>query len=249
MNQKTRILLQKTTDSPMQSTFSAGCRQCHRLAIFLDQVKARHPDYYARPVPAFGDEAPRLLIIGLAPGMHGANRTGRPFTGDFAGILLYRTLFKFGFANQEGSASVDDNLQLMQCRITNAVKCLPPENKPESGEIRQCNRYLAAEIADFMKGRGTALLALGAIAHQAALLALGLKPGTYRFSHGAVHSFISDSTREGLIRGANNGRLTLYDSYHCSRYNTQTRRLTPIMFEQIFERICADLNSHQKTGD
>jgi uracil-DNA glycosylase family 4 len=245
MNQKTRILLQKTTDSPMQSTFSADCRQCHRLAIFLDEVKVCHPDYYARPVPAFGDETPRLLIIGLAPGMHGANRTGRPFTGDFAGILLYRTLFKFGFANHEGSASVDDNLQLMQCRITNAVKCLPPENKPESGEIRQCNRYLAAEIADFMKGRGTALLALGAIAHQAALLALGLKPGTYPFSHGAVHSF--PSLPGDSEKGLNNRSLTLYDSYHCSRYNTQTRRLTPAMFEQIFERICADLNSHSKT--
>ncbi len=139
----------------MQSGFSADCRQCERLATFLDEVKARYPDYHARPVPAFGDEAPRLLIIGLAPGMHGANRTGRPFTGDFAGILLYRTLYKFGFANHEGSASVGDNLQLMQCRITNAVKCLPPQNKPESGEIRQCNRYLAVEIADFIEGRGT----------------------------------------------------------------------------------------------
>src|SRR6476620_8373711 len=152
----------------MQMRFTVDCRDCSRLAGFLDEVKACYPDYYARPVPAFGDETPRLLIIGLAPGMHGANRTGRPFTGDFAGILLYRTLFKFRFANHECSVSAYDSLQLMHCRITNAVKCLQPENKPESGEIRQCNRYLAAEIADFMKGRGTALLALGAIAHQAA---------------------------------------------------------------------------------
>jgi uracil-DNA glycosylase family 4 len=231
----------------MQSGFSVDCRQCERLAAFLDGVKARYPDYYARPVPAFGDEAPRLLIIGLAPGMHGANRTGRPFTGDFAGVLLYRTLYKYGFANHEGSARVDDNLQLIQCRITNAVKCLPPENKPEPGEIRQCNHYLAAEIADFTKGRGVALLALGAVAHRAALIALGLKPGSYSFSHGAVHSL--PSLPFGPAKGLNNRRLTLYDSYHCSRYNTQTRRLTPDMFEQVFERIRADLNSHQKTGD
>ena len=137
----------------MQSSFSADCRQCQRLAGFLDEVKDRHPDYHARPVPAFGDVSPRLLVIGLAPGMHGANRTGRPFTGDFAGILLYRTLHKFGFASHEGSASADDNLQLMNCRITNAVKCLPPQNKPEPAEIRQCNGYLAAEIADFREGR------------------------------------------------------------------------------------------------
>jgi uracil-DNA glycosylase len=231
----------------MQSGFSADCRRCERLAAFLDEVKARHPDYYARPVPAFGDEAPRLLIIGLAPGMHGANRTGRPFTGDFAGILLYRTLYKFGFANHEGSASVDDNLQLTQCRITNAVKCLPPENKPEPGEIRQCNHYLAAEIADFMAGRGAGLLALGTVAHQAALIALGLKPGGYPFSHGAVHSL--PSLPPDSAKSLSNRSLTLYDSYHCSRYNTQTRRLTPDMFEQVFERICADLNFHQKTGD
>jgi uracil-DNA glycosylase len=129
VNRKARILLQKIPDNPPtenSSAFSVDCRRCVRLAGFLDEVKNRYPDYYARPVPPFGDEAPKLLIIGLAPGMHGANRTGRPFTGDFAGILLYRTLHKFGFANHEGSASPDDNLQLMQCRITNAVKCLPP---------------------------------------------------------------------------------------------------------------------------
>ena len=249
VNQKTRILLQKAGDSPLQPGFSADCRQCDRLAGFLDEVKARHPDYYARPVPAFGDEMPRLLVIGLAPGMHGANRTGRPFTGDFAGILLYRTLYKFGFASHEGSASAEDNLQLMQCRITNAVKCLPPENKPEPREIRQCNHYLAAEIADFKKRGGSALLALGTIAHQAALMALGLKRGAYPFSHGAVHTLPGDCLADGSTNGSLTASLTLYDSYHCSRYNTQTRRLTPDMFEQVFEKICADMASHQKTGD
>ncbi len=229
----------------MQSRFSVDCRRCDRLAGFLDEVKARHPDYYARPVPAFGDEAPKLLIIGLAPGMHGANRTGRPFTGDFAGILLYRTLYKFGFSNHEGSASPDDNLRLMQCRITNAVKCLPPENKPAPGEIRQCNHYLAGEIADFRHGGGKALLALGAVAHQAALMALGLKAGAYPFAHAAVHALPGTLATDS----SECPRLTLYDSYHCSRYNTQTRRLTSDMFERVFEKIRADMASHQKTGD
>lgn len=229
----------------MQSRFSGNCRQCHRLADFLDQVKARYPDYYARPVPAFGDAKPKLLIIGLAPGMHGANRTGRPFTGDFAGILLYRTLHKFGFANHEGSASPEDNLQLMQCRITNAVKCLPPQNKPEPGEIRQCNQYLSAEISAFAQGGGTALLALGAIAHQAVLMALGLKLRAYPFTHGAIHALPVDPGGDGVLPGV----LALYDSYHCSRYNTQTRRLTADMFEQVFARICADLAFHQTNGD
>jgi uracil-DNA glycosylase len=248
VNQKARILLQKTIDNPMQSSFSTECRKCQRLAGFLDEVKTRHPDYYARPVPAFGDVSPRLLVIGLAPGMHGANRTGRPFTGDFAGILLYRTLHKFGFASHEGSASADDNLQLMNCRITNAVKCLPPQNKPEPAEIRQCNGYLSAEIADFGKGGGSALLALGAIAHQAALMALGLKLRDYPFSHGAVHALPVNPAPGGFASGTSGaGRLTLYDSYHCSRYNTQTRRLTTDMFEQVFVKIDADLVSDSAT--
>lgn len=221
----------------MQSTFSEDCRQCRRLAGFLDEVRIRYPDYHARPVPAFGDPAARLLVIGLAPGMHGANRTGRPFTGDFAGVLLYRTLHKFSFANHEGSAFADDNLRLVNCRITNAVKCLPPQNKPDPGEIRQCNGYLAAEIADFRKGGGTALLALGTVAHQAALMALGLKLKGFPFAHGAIHTFPGDLASDGLKTGG----LTLYDSYHCSRYNTQTRRLSAEMFEQVFVKICADL--------
>jgi uracil-DNA glycosylase len=223
----------------MSSSFSVDCRQCSRLAAFLDEVKIRHPDYHARPVPAFGDLTPRLLIIGLAPGMHGANRTGRPFTGDFAGILLYRTLHKFGFASHGGSASPDDNLQLMNCRITNAVKCLPPQNKPEPGEIRECNGYLAAEISDFKEKGGVALLSLGAIAHQAGLMALGLRLKNYPFAHGATHALPSGLAPDGLKSAG----LTLYNSYHCSRYNTQTRRLTPEMFEQVFAKISADLAS------
>lgn len=201
--------------------FSSECRQCPRLAGFLDQVRSDYPDYYARPVPPFGAGDPRLLIVGLAPGMHGANRTGRPFTGDYAGILLYRTLHKFGFASAPTSVSAIDGLELIGCRITNAVKCLPPQNKPETAEIRQCNGYLAKEIAGL--DGGAAILALGTIAHQAVLRALGLKPGDFPFGHGAVHA---------LPHG-----MALYDSYHCSRYNTQTKRLTAEMFESVFAAI------------
>jgi len=244
VNQETRILLQNIAGTPMQTRFSVDCRECSRLAGFLDEVKAHYPDYYARPVPAFGDVSPKVLIIGLAPGMHGANRTGRPFTGDYAGILLYQTLYKFGFATHEGSASANDNLELMRCRITNAVKCLPPGNKPEPSEIRQCNRYLAEEIFDF-SAKGSALLALGAIAHQAVLMALGLKLKSYPFSHGAIHALPHEAAGDN----PKSTGLTLYDSYHCSRYNTQTRRLTPEMFERVFARICADFTPHEKTGD
>lgn len=203
----------------------AQCRQCPRLATFLDEVKRDNPDYYAQPVLPFGDARPKLLIVGLAPGMHGANRTGRPFTGDHAGILLYRTLHRFGFASQALSTASDDGLQLIGCRITNAVKCLPPQNKPETGEIKQCNPFLAQEIA--LLDRDAAILALGTIAHQAVLLACKQKPRDYPFAHGASHA---------LPDG-----LTLHDSYHCSRYNTQTRRLTPEMFEAVFEAISSQL--------
>lgn len=201
--------------------FSSECRICLRLAGFLDQVRCDYPDYYARPVPPFGVNDPRLLIVGLAPGMHGANRTGRPFTGDYAGILLYRTLHKYGFASAPDSVSAFDGLEMIGCRITNAVKCLPPQNKPEPAEIRGCNGYLVKEIADL--DDGAAILALGTIAHQAALRALGLKPKDFPFSHGAVHAL----PRE----------MALYDSYHCSRYNTQTKRLTAEMFESVFAEI------------
>jgi len=204
---------------PMQ--FDPDCRACPRLARFLDDVRASHPDYHARPVPAFGDPAPRLLIVGLAPGMHGANRSGRPFTGDYAGILLYATLHKFGYASAPESVSKDDGLRLTGCRITNAVKCLPPANKPEPAEIRACNAFLAAELAALPAGAG--ILALGQIAHQAVLRALDLKLRDHPFAHGADHR-LPDGRR-------------LVSSYHCSRYNTQTRRLTPEMFEAVFRQI------------
>lgn len=202
--------------------FSRDCRDCPRLSGFLDQVRKDHPDYHARPVAPFGDARPRLLIVGLAPGMHGANRTGRPFTGDYAGILLYRTLHKFGFATAAQSVHAEDGLRLTGCRITNAVKCLPPQNKPELREIKQCNGYLKSELESLREG--AVVLALGNIAHQSVLLALAVKKAVAPFRHGARHE---------LPRG-----LTLFDSYHCSRYNTQTRRLTPARFEAVFNDIC-----------
>lgn len=203
------------------------CRTCPRLATFLQEVRRNNPGYHARPVVPFGVSNPRLLIVGLAPGMHGANRTGRPFTGDFAGILLYETLHKFGFANRPVSESASDGLELIGCRITNAVKCLPPANKPETAEIRQCNTYLQTELSALEPG--TAVLALGNVAHAAVLMALGLKAKSYPFGHGAAYA---------LPNG-----LRLYDSYHCSRYNTQTKRLTTEMFEAVFTQIKQDLES------
>lgn len=212
------------THAPARLT---DCRECPRLAGFLDEVKAGHPDYYCKPVPPFGADSPRLLIVGLAPGLHGANRSGRPFTGDHAGILLYETLHAFGFASRPRSVAADDGLELIGCRITNAVKCLPPANKPETAEVRQCNRYLRAELSALRPG--SALLALGSVAHAAVLMALGLKAKSLAFGHGAVHELPSG--------------LRLYDSYHCSRYNTQTRRLTPDMFQAVFARIKQDLEN------
>lgn len=202
-------------------TFDQDCRQCERLASFLDQVGEEYPEYHARPVAPFGDPAPKLLIVGLAPGLHGANASGRPFTGDFAGILLYKTLFKFGYSSAPESVNGDDGLTLTGCRITNAVKCLPPQNKPLTEEIRTCNKFLAAEIA--MLTKGTIIMALGTIAHQAVLRAMGLKLSAHKFGHGAEHPLP--------------GGLHLIDSYHCSRYNTQTKRLNETMFHNVFERI------------
>jgi len=215
------------------TAFNPDCTRCARLANFLVKVRRSHPAYYARPVPAFGDSKAALVIVGLAPGMHGANRTGRPFTGDYAGILLYRTLYKFGFSSHEGSDDPRDGLRLTGCRITNAVKCLPPQNKPEGSEVRQCNSYLAAEIAA-LKPR--AVLALGVVAHRAVLIALGLKLSDYPFRHHAAHALAAPA-------GARDVRL--YDSYHCSRYNTQTRRLTADMFEAVLRDIRAFLSSRQ----
>jgi len=171
-------------------------------------------------VAPFGDEQPKLLVVGLAPGLHGANASGRPFTGDYAGILLYETLHAFGWASASISISRDDGLQLIGCRITNAVKCVPPANRPTPEEIRNCNPYLAAEIAGLESG--TVLLALGSIAHSAVLRACGLKGSVAKFAHGAEFTLP--------------GGLHLVDSYHCSRYNTNTRRLTPGMFRAVVDR-------------
>ncbi len=216
-----------------QPGYDPACRECPRLARFLDEVRKEHPAYHALPVPPFGPRRAALLVVGLAPGMHGANRTGRPFTGDYAGILLYQTLHKFGFADRAGSDDPRDGMKLIGCRVTNAVKCLPPQNKPQPDEVRRCNRYLAGEIAHVQP---RAILALGAIAHRAVLMAFGLKPGPYRFAHHAVH-------RLSPVPGAEEVRL--YDSYHCSRYNTQTRRLTTPMFEAVFRDLAMHLGCIQ----
>jgi uracil-DNA glycosylase family 4 len=200
------------------SGFDPDCTACPRLAKHLAAVRRDYPDYYARPVPPFGDPEARLLLVGLAPGMHGANASGRPFTGDYAGILLYETLYKFGFGSAPESVSRDDGLELRGCRITNAVKCLPPQNKPTGAEVAACNRFLRSELAGLREG--SVIIALGRIAHNAVLKAQGLSQSAYAFGHAARHTLPS-------------GR-TLIDSYHCSRYNTQTRRLTQEMFEAVF---------------
>jgi len=203
------------------SPFSPDCVRCPRLAAHLAAVRLINPDYHSRPVAPFGDCRPGLLIVGLAPGMHGANRTGRPFTGDHAGILLYATLHRYGYASQAVAVAPDDGLVLKGCRITNAVKCLPPENKPLPAEIRECNGYLRAELAELAPTAG--ILALGTVAHQAVLRALDQRVADFPFAHGAIHALPRD--------------MKLFDSYHCSRYNTQTRRLTPEMFSEVFARI------------
>jgi len=210
-------------DSRRQPVYDAGCRRCGRLAAFLDEVRAAHPTYFCQPVPPFGAAGARLVIVGLAPGLHGANASGRPFTGDHAGILLYETLYAYGYGSQPHGAARDDGLVLEDCRITNAVKCLPPGNKPLPAEIRACNDYLAADLASVTDGG--AIVALGRIAHEATLNALGLGKAT--FAHGAQHP---------LDRG-----IALFDSYHCSRYNTNTRRLTPEMFHSVFDAVARHL--------
>ncbi len=199
--------------------FDVNCTRCERLSGFLGEVRADYPAYHGRPVPPFGAADARLLVVGLAPGMHGANASGRPFTGDHAGILLYATLHAFGFASKAVSVAHDDGLELIDCRINNAVKCLPPANKPTPAEVRECNLYLAADLCR-LPARGV-VIALGQIAHGAVLHALQLRAGEFKFGHGAAHAL---PVRE----------LTLIDSYHCSRYNTNTRRLTTSMFEAVF---------------
>ncbi|QWF70397.1 uracil-DNA glycosylase [Methylomonas paludis] len=206
---------------PVSAYFNLACRQCPRLANFLDEVKQKYPSYHALPVAPFGDINARLLVVGLAPGMHGANASGRPFTGDYAGILLYQALFDFGFSNQLESNNLADGLTLTDCRITNAVKCLPPQNKPTGDEIKQCNHYLAAEL-DTLPEKSV-ILVLGNIAHQAVLRAYGIKTAAMPFGHHRVYPLA-------------NGH-TLVSSYHCSRYNVQTRRLSMEMLSQVFATI------------
>ena len=204
----------------MAATFCPDCVLCPRLASFLAKAAHANPDYHSKPVPPFGDAKPALLIVGLAPGMHGANRTGRPFTGDYAGILLYESLYALGLSSAPTSVDRGDGLTLNGVRITNAVKCLPPENKPLPAEIKTCNRYLTAEMQELQSVK--AVLALGLVAHEAVLAAHGLKRAAAKFAHGAEH-LLPDGRH-------------LIDSYHCSRYNTQTRRLTADMFKKVLGR-------------
>jgi uracil-DNA glycosylase family 4 len=197
------------------------CPLCPRLVAFRRQNQADYPDYFNGPVPSFGDADARLLIIGLAPGLKGANRTGRPFTGDYAGDLLYSTLAKFGFSTGTFAARADDGLILRGARIANAVRCVPPENKPTPAESKTCRPFLVREIEAM--GQVKALLALGAVAHGSAVSTLGLKPSRVPFAHGAQHTLA--------------GGRALFDSYHCSRYNTNTGRLTEAMFHAVFADI------------
>ncbi len=212
--------------------YDSGCTNCPRLVTHLSDMGQKHPDYFNAPVPPFGASRPELLIVGLAPGAHGANATGRPFTGDHAGILLYRTLYEFGLSSRPQSTDRADGLRLKGCRITNAVKCLPPANKPSTDEIRQCNVFLKAELAAL--GSPLVIVALGRIAHDAVLMAEMLRRSSHAFGHGRTHR-IGD------------GRW-LVDSYHCSRYNTQTRRLTETMFRSVFRTAVALAAAGEETS-
>ena len=205
------------------------CPLCPRLAAFRQAQGRAHPEWFNGPVPPFGDAQAELLIVGLAPGLRGANRTGRPFTGDYAGGLLYATLRKYGFTEGHYDARADDGLELRRVRITNAVRCVPPQNKPEPSEVANCGRFLAAEISAMRQLR--AILALGAIAHRAVITALGFRRAQFPFEHGRLH---------GLPCG-----LTLADSYHCSRLNTNTGKLSPAMFEGIFATLSSCLDAPQ----
>jgi uracil-DNA glycosylase family 4 len=201
------------------------CPLCPRLVEFRNAARRREPTWFNSPVPSFGDADARLLIVGLAPGMQGANRTGRPFTGDYAGDLLYATLLRYGFAEGSYAARPDDGLRLVDCRISNAVRCVPPQNKPLPAEINTCRSFLAATIAAMPRLR--AIVALGRVAHDTLLKVLALRAAMAPFAHGAVHQA---------------GALKLYDSYHCSRYNTNTGVLTEDMFRSVFARVKADLD-------
>jgi uracil-DNA glycosylase family 4 len=197
------------------------CVLCPRLVAFREANRAKAPDWYNGAVPSFGDSTARLLIVGLAPGLNGANRTGRPFTGDYAGELLYGTLIKFGFARGQYAARPDDGLELVDCMITNAVRCVPPENRPTPEEVATCRSFLKARIAALPNLR--AILTLGRIAHDSTLSALECRKALFPFAHGA---------QQTLPQG-----LALFDSFHCSRYNTNTGRLTPQMFHAVFTAV------------
>ena len=201
------------------------CPLCPRLVAFREANRAREPLWHNAPVAPFGDIKARLLIVGLAPGMQGANRTGRPFTGDYAGDLLYATLLEYGFAKGSYQARPDDGLKLIDCRIANAVHCVPPQNKPLPVEINTCRQFLVANLETMPKLR--AIIALGRIAHDSVLKPLKLKASQAPFGHGAVHQA---------------GAFKLYDSYHCSRYNTNTGVLTADMFRSVFAKVKADLD-------
>ena len=203
-----------------------NCPLCPRLVEFREQTRAKEPIWHNAPVSSFGDPDARLLIVGLAPGMQGANRTGRPFTGDYAGDLLYATLLEYGFARGVYQARPDDSLRLLDCRISNAVRCVPPQNKPLPVEINTCRQFLSATIATMPKLR--AIVALGRIAHESTVKALGLRNAAAPFAHGGVHKA---------------GHVGLYDSYHCSRYNTNTGVLTPKMFRDVFAKVRTDLGA------
>ena len=197
-----------------------NCPRCPRLVAFREHWRAREPGWFNAPVPGFGPRDARLAVIGLAPGLRGANRTGRPFTGDFAGGLLYHTLAEYGFARGRYDARPDDGLELIDCRIVNAVRCVPPENKPTTGEIANCRPFLKQDLADMP--RLAAVVALGRIAHDSIVVAFGGRPAATPFGHGQMHRI---------------GELTMFDSYHCSRQNTNTGRLTPEMFRAVFASV------------
>ncbi len=203
------------------------CAECPRLAAFRAANRAVYPDWSNAPVASFGEADARLLIVGLAPGLRGANRTGRPFTGDYAGDLLYSTLLEFGFASGTYDRRPDDGLKLVDCAIVNAVRCVPPQNKPTPREIATCRRYLAQAISALPRFR--IMLALGRIAHESALRAVNLSPAKFPFAHGGRHALTPA------------GRC-LFDSYHCSRYNTNTRVLTDAMFREVFAAIRVELD-------
>ena len=214
----------KASASPLPGEPSRDCPLCPRLVAFRATNRAEKPQWFNAPVPGFGDPNGRLVIVGLAPGLQGANRTGRPFTGDYAGDLLYATLIEYGFATGTYQARPDDGLTLVDCRIANAVHCVPPQNKPVPAEIANCRPFLLAAIESMP--RLSSIVVLGRIAHESTVKTLGLRASTVPFGHGAVHQA---------------GRFRLYDSYHCSRYNTNTGVLTPEMFRGVFAKVRADL--------